>query len=532
MERTVVVENVDYNIMTSNYSDFIIDLQSRLAEHPEQANFHGRPVLARQCHPKQPARWLYINLVGENNDRATLAVRDDNVYLIGFRNLNGKWFHLGFSLRSVPILPEPSTFLECDVTYRSLLGGNVKDVLVRVDVRKISVIHAVHRLSGYAQRRCGVDGATKRDLARLIVVICESARMAAHYNTVNDGWLIRNRQIRLDLWHVDYLWNWGLMSWVVQQQGGKMWPIRLINSGINSIKRWSPTALAMAPPSLPLRVPFFHASSVEEKTPAASTDGDEGSTVDYCVGRLLVEVLAVWSSFDSCTIAVFDGKRGQIIYENHRGDHDGIHDSQGNLMLTGPYRAISADGSFLIEVHTNNAGDVDGTLFWDCYDDRNDHEHDITLTNTINTSLGPVEVTYAVLTDAVEATVQVKLLHASRRIQHRHAVAATIFVYGDITARSECFSVGSVLFSRGSQNKVALTSGSTLLPLSRCVVAVPLNDQVEIEVKLYVGTSSEESINYTFIHRILVFYSGGEQLAQQIFLHGNPAIEVTWTPYF
>ncbi|KAF2909676.1 hypothetical protein DAI22_11g043500 [Oryza sativa Japonica Group] len=201
-------------------------------------------------------------------------------------------------------------------------------------------------------------------------------------------------------------------------------------------------------------------------------------------------------------------------------------------MLTGPYRAISADGSFLIEVHTNNAGDVDGTLFWDCYDDRNDHEHDITLTNTINTSLGPVEVTYAVLTDAVEATVQVKLLHASRRIQHRHAVAATIFVYGDITARSECFSVGSVLFSRGSQNKVALTSGSTLLPLSRCVVAVPLNDQVEIEVKLYVGTSSEESINYTFIHRILVFYSGGEQLAQQIFLHGNPAIEVTWTPYF
>ncbi|KAF2909677.1 hypothetical protein DAI22_11g043600 [Oryza sativa Japonica Group] len=400
MERTVVVENVDYNIMTSNYSDFIIDLQSRLAEHPEQANFHGRPVLARQCHPKQPARWLYINLVGENNDRATLAVRDDNVYLIGFRNLNGKWFHLGFSLRSVPILPEPSTFLECDVTYRSLLGGNVKDVLVRVDVRKISVIHAVHRLSGYAQRRCGVDGATKRDLARLIVVICESARMAAHYNTVNDGWLIRNRQIRLDLWHVDYLWNWGLMSWVVQQQGGKMWPIRLINSGINSIsealavlqlllntarrplpdlprasppppvlylprqaapavpcppapplwlpspsvpsslalhvplfhasslERWSPTALAMAPPSLPLRVPFFHASSVEEKTPAASTDGDEGSTVDYCVGRLLVEVLAVWSSFDSCTIAVFDGKRGQIIYENHRGDHDGIHDSQ------------------------------------------------------------------------------------------------------------------------------------------------------------------------------------------------------------
>ncbi|XP_066161507.1 60 kDa jasmonate-induced protein [Oryza sativa Japonica Group] len=664
----VRVEDVNYNIMADDYSKFIEDLRKKLANHPHKEMIHDVPVLARQQSPRQPARWMYINLVGRKKDRATVAVRDDNVYLMGFRNMNGEWFHLGFSKWSVPILPESSKFLECDVAYRNLLdvpqGEQVMSRLVEVELRKTVVLDAVHRLSRYTQRGQDdrIDRFTKRDLARLIIVICESARMRPHYTTVNKGF-VHDETTSLTKLHVFYLWNWGLMSRALRQ-GWRPWPIRLVEDARAVVQLLLNAAAAMplrmteteaASSSFANDMPFassafldvMHFASspdemafaslpfldwmdfdysntkakateaneqpaaiddmapVNDEEPAVTTDDlaweyheesaasddiddlasedheesaasddfapvvdEEPAATDYedeftgqVHGRRLVELLAVSSDFDSFMISIFDGKRGQIVYNHHQGHHTVIHDSQvcitrgcyRNLVLTGPYRAISADGSFLIEVDTNNedvhpdkkrknnesevsSDDVDGTLFWDSYNDYNYTRSDRILAHTIRTSLGPVEVTYAVLTNAVEATVQVKLLLLTGDGAATFAGSDTLFVYGDITVRSHCFDVASMLFSHGSQNKVAvaLTSDTATIPLSRCVVAVPLHHRVEIEAKLYVETSNEEeSINYTCFQGKLDFAAGRDQQIQQISHGDNPAVvEVTWSPDF
>uniref|UniRef100_A0A0E0BFR1 rRNA N-glycosidase n=1 Tax=Oryza glumipatula TaxID=40148 RepID=A0A0E0BFR1_9ORYZ len=578
--RPPIIEVVTYNVSTTQqYSGFIYDLRHRLAKHQHI----GRPVLAMGSHPKQPARWMYINLVGNDNDRATLAVRDDNLYIIGFKNQKGQWFEIGVPTKNMPLL-NSSTFLGCDVRYRSLLNvpegpSTPSEVVLRelmsVDLRRTRVFDAVHELSDYAHPQNGVvDVATKRHLARLAVVICESARMTPHYDTVNNGYE-SNAPVTLTELQVNYLWNWTCMSRIL---GG--WPpptlpweltaetkIKCFCDALTIVQllrntpKWhvqhrithqrkeppclrrpppsdyGPRPHAQLPPPLAKRAP--QALSEEEKRPS-STDDREESSMDGCIGRLLVEVLTVnpmyaSDNFHRCTIAIYDGERGQILFKHQEGDPSVIRDFQGNLFLTGPRSAISAEGSFLIEVnpHTPTGGQsyisksqaVGGTLFWDCYDD--DNEYDKILTDNFSTGLGPLRVTYAVLSNAVEATVQVKLLP----LAGGRATSGSVF--GVITVRSQKFGVGSVLFSRSPQAKVQLASDSTV-PLARSVVAVPLDFPVLIEAQLHAGNE--------YFQGKLEFAAVvcGKQQTKQI-LHaltpraagaGNTVLEITWSPDF
>uniref|UniRef100_A0A0E0IYN2 rRNA N-glycosidase n=1 Tax=Oryza nivara TaxID=4536 RepID=A0A0E0IYN2_ORYNI len=493
----VRVENVEFNVRTGNYPEFMNNLRDRLAEHPDLDDVYaGCPVLAMQRCPKQPARWMYINLVGNGDDRATLAVRDDNVNLIGFRNLKGQWFHMGFSGMSKPILPEPSTFLGCDGSYPSLLGGrdedDVKNMLVNdIDLRQVVLLDAVHKLSGYEQPPDpygAADDDTKLDLVHLTVVFCEGARMALHYDAVNDG------QISLNERQVDYLRNWWLMSRALLQDETTPWPRRLSSeTGINDDEQARRVVLLVLNTSTTVHV---HGAAERRRSdwlyfrtdPEAAAAG-AGQTGH---GGRFVEVLAATAGFGSCTIAVFDGKRGQILYRPHHQRH-----------------------------YTNYQ-----------------NEYNKTLTHTIGTTRGPVDVTYAVLSDAVEATVQLKLLlpvAGDDNTDHHHHLA----VYGDITARSHCLAVGSALFRRGSREDavalaVAAGGGSAVVdvPLQRCVVAVPLDWPLEIDVQLYVV--GEEGIRYTCFQRLLLSSPGGEQQPQRVFHSGNTSLEVniTWSRDF
>jgi hypothetical protein len=188
-------------------------------------------------------------------------------------------------------------------------------------------------------------------------------------------------------------------------------------------------------------------------------------------------------------------------------------------VLTGPYRAISAYGSVSIEIdssttqtdnnvelgisttetdyvridiskkdgHRCSDGRTTTSLLWDCYNDDNDDAnyaaYDTVLTRTISTSHGPLEVTYAVLSNAVEATVQVRLLLAEQ------GAAADILVHGRITAGCRDLDAQSVLFRRDAEEKVAVTRDSHV-PLSRSVVAVPLTSQLLIAAALHTSVAS------------------------------------------
>uniref|UniRef100_A0ACD5VWG8 Uncharacterized protein n=1 Tax=Avena sativa TaxID=4498 RepID=A0ACD5VWG8_AVESA len=197
------------------YGRFIVELRKKLAHHPQGRYIdkhpwlEGHPLLPVQKHPRQPSRWVHINVVAPHDKqtskamRTTLAVRDDNVYLIGFKNSEGKWYEFGLENQSMRFI-EGSTFLGWDVGYGDLANLH--------HVGKYPAIDAVRRLSGYGYGGVGAAADTadtiRRDLALMCVMICESARMI---NTVTQGW-DQQDGTELGARHVKYIKTWRSMS--------------------------------------------------------------------------------------------------------------------------------------------------------------------------------------------------------------------------------------------------------------------------------------------------------------------------------
>lgn len=623
------MERIVYDVVEGDYGEFIKVLRRVLAEYEPAGDRQSvldyqhapHPVLPRQRSPRRPARWILITLrVRDEGHETTLAVRDDNVYLIGFSNRRGKWFEFGFGggdggCRSAQVLPADwsSTFLECDVGYGGMMVGGAMR-LVGLGLGMCFARDAVRRLSSYEQEPgVQVDDRTKRHLARLIVMVCEAARMIPHCETVLDDWdrssaAITERQVHL-------LWNWGRMShavliWDWWSRHGSWngipppWPPELLapqvdvrNVGqalqiVQLLLNWSeagPTALPSWQPPPP---PQETAGEGDDSSDNLGRYWNGGATIPHVLGQQAgqcrLEIFGVRAGFymrGAATISVFDGKRGQVIYSNNDDDkldgdddiagrrrtmlgsldhengdcdsHHGRHfsewrmfaqlrsfynragvgfggwwnrhsetktivtskrengsttlvqfDQGHDLVLTGPYRAISAYGSVSVEIDsstttdssnsyielgistaeidyvridvskkdTRRSSDDDGrtttTLLWDCYNEEGDDvAYDTVLTRTISTSHGPVDVTYAVLSNAVEATVQVRLILLAGQGD------GIILVHGRITAGYQDLRARSVLFCQDAEEKVAVVTGgdgSHVVPLSRSVVAVPL----------------------------------------------------------
>lgn len=172
------------------------------------------------------------------------------------------------------------------------------------------------------------------------------------------------------------------------------------------------------------------------------------------------------------------------------------------LLLTGPYAAISAMGSFAIEVEIpdphrqgESATDV-GELNWDSYNKDNEYDKPITETITTNSSGQKVEVIYAVLSDAVEVKVDLNLRLPGATAQTR--------IYGQIAARSEAFSSSdeawSVLFDSKVEGEALSNDGSASmvpLPLARSVIAMPLGWPLVIKATLY-DAPPRQGVNHIF----------------------------------
>uniref|UniRef100_A0ACD5XLT5 Uncharacterized protein n=1 Tax=Avena sativa TaxID=4498 RepID=A0ACD5XLT5_AVESA len=457
------------------YGRFIVKLRKKLAHHPQGRYIakhpwlEGHPLLPVQKHPRQPSRWVHINVVARDKEtsskamRTTLAVRDDNVYLIGFKNGEGKWYEFGLENQSMRFI-EGSTFLGCDVGYGDLANLH--------HVGKYPAIDAVRRLSGYG----GVGGAAadddddtadtiRRDLALMCVMICESARMMPHFNTVAQGW----DGTELGAQHAEYIKTWSSMS------------RRLLSMQDPSPERNHLLTvfhlLLNSPDPNPMRV---------------------GKSV---LGRPLLEVfhVRIFGPIDTIgTIAVFDGKRGQIIYNHTQGTTSGP--------LTGPYRAISAEGSVMIQVHgiisgTESRDVIAEIMLWNCYADGVDKalERHINTATYNGTRLPLAEVKYAVWSDAVEATMEVSLL-----------LPAITSVHGTITAFCGSPSANEVvLFSRQEGDKVELVPSvaNSMVPLElgRSVVVVPLLNRYQC-LRIYMTLRAQTPNNGSDVRPLQGYY--------------------------
>ncbi|KAF6987002.1 hypothetical protein CFC21_022629 [Triticum aestivum] len=529
MESEIVSVDFDLNAV-GGYERFIDMFRDKLARHRQRDEYiamHGpwlvdHPLLPEQRTPK-PARWMHINLTEKDANtgdvrRTTVIVRDDNVFVVGFQNRNRDYFEFGIDNRSTHIIPEPDHlnndqepaklfFLGCDADYPDLVGckGNLADL----DLGKEAMTRAVRTLWAYTNIKGPADTATRKDLARVCVVIAESARMASHFDTVRTGW--NTQGSRINLTQVRYVDTWSKMSRaLIKCAKENLENLRthpafdvlhlLLNSpGAQRKQRKQQDRQEQSPVT-----PEGGGPSQEQPgsgprlQPPASRGGagtqQHGRRAGKSVStRPLVEVYRVKpvGGTTISTIVVFDGKRGQIIYKHD--EHDESR-SQGtstadhaiyrdSLVLTGPYRAISADGSFVVKVDgilgtdSSSSQFVSADMFWDGYAEDVVYNRVVTTYPAISTNPSHplASVTYAVWSDAVEATVEVNLLLHHAGITH---------VYGEITSLCQTTESRVLLFMRKEYEKVELVpspDGSSMVPLQlgRSVVAVPMQLQTD-----------------------------------------------------
>ena len=206
------------------------------------------------------------------------------------------------------------------------------------------------------------------------------------------------------------------------------------------------------------------------------------------------------------------------------------------LVLTGPYTGISAYGCFSIEIDipqaaSSSSGNKHNSTKWewewDCDDPKHAAQVDLMQPahGIISTPDGRkvAKVTYTVMSDALEATVQIRL-----GLKDGYSPGG---ISGEVTARIDGFKNDhkSVLFRRakGKGQRFSTTNDKSwlLLELARNVVAVPRGRVLHIVVNLKIeaddGKKVEVNVPLRFENGICSSKTDNGKEVQ---------VEVTWYP--
>ncbi|CAO2149207.1 unnamed protein product [Urochloa humidicola] len=336
-------------------------------------------------------------------------------------------------------------------------------------------------------------------LAGLIIMVCDSARMNPLQKDIADGWStgtrFTNKQLMAMQKHAEMsrkLWEWKSRDYTEPHCVSELQATYLV---------------------LNTRLP-----------------GPGVGTQHQGRGLPRVQLLAVRADLlvVGTKIVIFDGKRGQIVY-THKEQGEEVM-SNLYLLLTGPHTGISAAcGRFTIRIDIPNADpmrlewDSDNPEYADEVDALEPARHDIK---------GPdgrkaAEVIYAVMSNALEATVQVKL-----RLKDGHRPCGV--VSGEITALIHGFPVPSIIFSSTEETDECFSPTNHdswyLLNLSTSLVAVPCGKVLHIEVDLKIKASD----NHTYLLKApapLKFDNNGNRSTQSHQDDGNEVqVNFTWYP--
>lgn len=180
------------------------------------------------------------------------------------------------------------------------------------------------------------------------------------------------------------------------------------------------------------------------------------------------------------TIKATDGLNSSYVYNRDSGDYEKVGPG-GTATLTGPARAISAAGEFVIDFdlkdHDSLSPDDEisrGQIIWNPYDFTN--VFDIVQTAEIKGQYGSAALDYVVMSNAAEATVNVVLINGDNE--------DPADVYGTIYAYNDSFANKIELFRRNKSNYVQV-SPKDPIPLLRTALAVPMDTTLKIETQLW-----------------------------------------------
>lgn len=186
--------------MTDDYPTFLNKLHGVLGDNPTRRNVKGVPVLAEQRH---------INFVGTDSaaDKTTIAVRDDNIYIVGFTNNTGNWFTFANREQLIP----RSTRLPFGGGYEDLVVGGRKK-LTDIKLGKENMLQAVRMLALHHPNHPNPDKSYDKRLgeapAKLCVMVAEAERFVPIV-TVAQGW---KGTPQITALQAEYVVLWGKIS--------------------------------------------------------------------------------------------------------------------------------------------------------------------------------------------------------------------------------------------------------------------------------------------------------------------------------
>lgn len=141
-------------------------------------------VLDEQHLGEKPLAWHFTNLIGQSGDSTRLAFRSDNLYLVGFRNKQDKWYTFKDEDHLIP----GSTPLGFRGNYASLGPQETGwKNLVGVQVGRKALMEAADILSNYDPDVTKEED-LKVALLRVLVMIPEAQRFFAVRKLVYNSW--------------------------------------------------------------------------------------------------------------------------------------------------------------------------------------------------------------------------------------------------------------------------------------------------------------------------------------------------------
>lgn len=173
----------------NNYGDFIRIVRQHVIKYcKDRRPGIDEPVLPPE--KKVPDLWFHIALYTKQSS-LKLAIRMDNLYLVGFKNTAGDWWE--FNNDDGTHLIPGAKWLGFGGSYLDLIGKHGK--LEDVKLGRAKMEHAVDGLAKYSGEQgvlleqqllgAGHHKGAKEDLARLVIMLCEGLRFLTVSDTVD-----------------------------------------------------------------------------------------------------------------------------------------------------------------------------------------------------------------------------------------------------------------------------------------------------------------------------------------------------------
>ncbi|OEL37911.1 hypothetical protein BAE44_0001070 [Dichanthelium oligosanthes] len=237
--QAVSFDHVHFNLLTESYEQFYGRLEEVLQRpsHPpyNPTNIYRRYVLGprRSTFNSRPLAWILVHLTAgtEPADRATLALANDDLYMLGFANGTGQWY----IVEEFSGLPNNITLPFAENYYSIIDGGH--ENLWKVPLGKQSAIVATRILGSCDLARTPIEN-LKDAFVRSLVMYSEGVRFTPIREVFSGGsrW---EQRTSISKEQARFVVNWGKMSTLLvawHRSGQRTWGASPFNFIARSVR--------------------------------------------------------------------------------------------------------------------------------------------------------------------------------------------------------------------------------------------------------------------------------------------------------